>query len=509
MRTINFVWLLFFLCACNHYPDRVLTSLELAGDNRGQLEEAIRHYRKTGKREKVKAVYFLIANMKDKGTYYNDLVDAEGKSVGFKISDFNTTKEQNKWLDSVKMVRGPLHTNEAYEPDLTHITSGFLISNIDKAFIIRDESPFCRGISDADFYEYILPYRVGYERLEDWRGAILTELKDLKDSIYGFSTVLAAANFVDNYYQSFFEYGGGRYFSQKKVRCYSELRNGRQGTCGDMCNLVVFGLRAIGIPSGFDDVPHKPAWDGVGHNWSFIIDVKTGHKFPFDGLSENGPGLFLCPNPNAPKVKRRQFAIQEHSLKSNRSKIPSALYLDYSLDVTGEYFETIDISINLTHECSYPVYLSIWYKGEWVPIDYYEGNGSFYKARFTQVSKNNLYCITSYNNLITKEESGSFIVNRCGEIIFEQSLGRQKNVSINEYWTSWFKDNRMGPFVYKFGSEGNHKLICKKITPKETGQEWLFAPDSVQTNCFYYYSGSAKNQGRIFVLDNKKKIHWY
>ncbi len=192
MRTISFILALFLLCACNRYPDGVLTSLELAGDNRGQLEEVIRHYRKTGEREKLKAAYFLIANMKDKGTYYNDLVDAAGKSIGFKISDFNTTKEQNEWLDSVKTVRGSLHTYEDFEPDLNHITSIFLINNIDKAFAVREESPFCRGISDADFYEYILPYRVGYERLEDWRGAILTELKDLKDSIYGFSTVLAA-----------------------------------------------------------------------------------------------------------------------------------------------------------------------------------------------------------------------------------------------------------------------------------------------------------------------------
>ena len=107
-----------------------------------------------------------------------------------------------------------------------------------------------------------------------------------------------------------------------------------------------------------------------------------------------------------------------------------------------------------------------------------------------------------------KEECGPFIVNRCGEIVFEQSLGRRENVSLNEYWTSWFKDTKMGPFVYKFKPEGNHKLIGKKTTPEGTGKEWLFTPDSVQTNCFYYYSDSLKRQGRIFVLDNKK-IHWY
>ena len=28
---------------------------------------------------------------------------------------------------------------------------------------------------------------------------------------------------------------------------------------------------------------------------------------------------------------------------------------------------------------------------------------------------------------------------------------------MNEYWTSWFKDAGMGSFVYKFGTESNHK----------------------------------------------------
>ena len=501
------------LTACENYPDRVRTSLQQARDNRQQLEEVIRHYNKSGEKEKVEAAYFLIANMKDKGSYYNDLVDAEGKSVGFNISDFNNTEEENVWLDSVKAVRGPLHIYENYELDLTHITSDFLINNIDRAFEVKQESPFCQGISDHDFYEYVLPYRVGYERLEDWRGSILNEFAELKDSIYGFSTLLAATNFIDNYFQRCFWYGGGRYFKQRKMRCYSELRHDWKGKCDDMCNLVIFGLRALGVPSGYDGVNYKQAWDGVGHGWCFVLDAKTGKNYPFDALSENGPGLFNCPNPNSPKVMRTQFAIQENSVKNDPDQIHPALYRDYSQDVTSEYFETVNISISLKHECTYPVYLSIWFRGVWVPIDYFEDTKPFERVSFSHVSKDNLYCLTSYIHSANTEEGEPFVINRYGEIVYEQSLGIQESVSLNEYQSAWFQNANIGDIVYKFGAGGDYKVVCKKVKRKnpENGQsDWLFAPDSVRTNCFYYLSDPVKSHGRIFVLDNdKKNIHWY
>ena len=154
------IQLLLFLVwfgSCCRYPREVRTSLKLAGDNRPQLEEVIRHYKKNRENEKLKAANFLIANMKDKGTYINELVDNNGNPVGFNISNFKNEAEENTWLDSVKAIRGDLHGHEEFLPDLEHITAKFLITNIDKAFEVKRNSPFCKGISDADFLGYILP----------------------------------------------------------------------------------------------------------------------------------------------------------------------------------------------------------------------------------------------------------------------------------------------------------------------------------------------------------------
>ena len=277
MKTrISILYLL--LVSCSSYPDKVADSLRLAGNNRQQLEQVIVHYKRGGKKDKLQAVYFLIANMKDKGTYINELVDSENKSVGFNISDFQNEAEENAWLDSIKAIRGDLHILEEFLPDLEHITAKFLINNIDRAFEAKRNSPFCQDISDVDFYEYILPYRVSYEELEFWRDSVLNEFIGLKDSVYSFTTVLAATNFIDNIFQKRFKYGGNRYFKQKKVRCYSEMLRDKAGKCDDMCNLVVMGLRSLGIPSGFDGISYKRASDAVGHGWCFAFDTKSLFK---------------------------------------------------------------------------------------------------------------------------------------------------------------------------------------------------------------------------------------
>lgn len=248
MKVFTFLMLFIFI-GCKHQPipDNLDNILKKAGNNRPQLEVVIQHYKNDN--AKLQAAYFLISNMEEKGTVVHELVDSEGKPVNFNMSDFNYEADEIKWLDSVKTVRGLLKERETFLPDLEHITSKFLINNIDQAFRVKENSPFCEGISENDFYEYILPYRVGTEKLEYWRDVVLNELsKEQKDSIYNFTNMLAAVNFIDNIFQKKFIFGGSRYYKQKKVRCYSELIHDKVGKCDDMCNIMVMVLRAVGIP---------------------------------------------------------------------------------------------------------------------------------------------------------------------------------------------------------------------------------------------------------------------
>jgi hypothetical protein len=79
--------------------------------------------------------------------------------------------------------------NEAYglmEPviknDVEHITDDYLINNIELAFKVWEEQPWCDNVPFDVFCEEILPYRVANEPLENWREKVLASFAKLNAS---------------------------------------------------------------------------------------------------------------------------------------------------------------------------------------------------------------------------------------------------------------------------------------------------------------------------------------
>ncbi|MFB9107043.1 transglutaminase domain-containing protein [Flavobacterium gyeonganense] len=484
-------------------------SFSIAGENSEELEKVIKHFKKKGDDQKLKSAYFLISNMKNKGTYINDLVDSHGISVGFNISNFKNENEEKKWLDSVTSIRGKLHEYENFLPDVKNISAQFLINNIDRAFEVKQKSPFCKGISDADFYEYILPYRVNTEKLEFWRDSVLNDFsKEQIDSIYNFSTVLAATNYVDKIYQKRFKFGERRYFKEKKVRSYSELIKDKEGKCNDMCNLVVLALRALGIPSGFDSIKYKRASNDVGHEWCFVKDIKTDKNYPFDALSNNGPGFFNLPYKNAPKVLRMQFTIvTDNSIQTQEITIYPDFFNSNFLDVTTEYFETTNVAIPLEKKHQEPLYLSIWHKGWWKPIAYFYDPNQLI-ARFNNVSKDNLYCLTKYRFSTIEQVNEPFIVNKFGEIKYCNSTELKKEISLNSYQNKELKKAKNNTEILDFDTQ---QKICRKVVEEDVKKdEWQnFSEVSLKTNTLYLLVDDATKTQKVFMLKNDGSVDWY
>ncbi|MFC5979095.1 transglutaminase domain-containing protein [Flavobacterium salmonis] len=509
MKLHHLILLLFIVRSYDHSFAQIKNSLNKAGNNVQELETVIKHYKKQSDNEKLKAAYFLIANMDKKGTYINDLVDDKGISVGFNISNFKNENEEKKWLDSVTSFRGKLHEYENFLPDLKHISAQFLINNIDRAFEVKQKSPFCKGISDADFYEYILPYRVDLEKLEFWRDSVLNNFsKEQIDSIYNFSTVLAATNYVDKIYQKRFKFGERRYFKEKKVRSYSELIKDKEGKCNDMCNLVVLALRALGIPSGFDSIKYKRASNDVGHEWCFVKDIKTNKNYQFDALSNNGPGFFNLPYKNAPKVARKQYALlADASVKNDKSVIHPDFFENNMLDVTSEYFETTNVTIQLEKKFQEPLYLCIWHKGWWKPVDYFY-NPNQTNATFNNISKDNLYCLTKYRFFTTEQVNEPFIVNKFGEIKYCSSKELKKQVSLNEYQNKELKKASNNTEILDFD---NQQKICRKVAEKDGKKdEWQsFSEVSIKTNTLYLLVDDFSKTQKVFILKDDGSVDWY
>jgi hypothetical protein len=503
------IFLSIFLICWNNYSQQNQKIIKEVIKKNPELETVIQHYKKKADKEKLQAAYFLIANIGNKGTYTNDLVDSKGISVAYNISNFKDEMAEKKWLDSVTAIKGKLHEKETFLPDSKYITAQFLINNIDSAFEVKEKSPFCKELTDAEFYEYILPYRVSTEKLESWRDQVLNDFSQAeKDSIYSFSTVLAATNYIDKIYQKKFQFGGSRYFKEKKVRSYSELLQDKSGKCDDMCNLMVFALRALGIPSGFDGIQYKRASNDVGHGWCFVFDTKTKRNYPFDALSDNGPGFFNLSYKNAPKVMRKQFAlISPNSIKNDQSIIHPNLFEDNSLDVTSEYFETTNISIPLKKKYPEPLYLSVFNNGWWKPVDYFY-NPNQVTVIFNNVSKDNLYCLTKYRYFTTEEASEPFIINKFGEIKYINSLPSKKDINLNEYKNKELKNAKNNAKILDFE---NKTAICQKIVEENTKKdEWIMtSKNNLQTNTLYHFTDESNKINKVFLLKNDGSVDWY
>ena len=153
---------LLFMFSCQH--DKLLESaLQLAGNNRSELEYVIDYYKETGDRQKLDAAKFLIKNMPGHQHAVSNLDSFNYKAYEEMINN-NISQEDALFLLKKKYTALFFH-----RPDVEVIKAQYLINNIEWAFKVWREAPWGKQISFDHFCNEILPYRVGSEPLEEWR----------------------------------------------------------------------------------------------------------------------------------------------------------------------------------------------------------------------------------------------------------------------------------------------------------------------------------------------------
>ena len=132
-------------------------------------------------------------------------------------------------------------------------------------------------------------------------------------------------------------------------------------------------------------------------------------------------------------------------------------------------------------------------------------------ATFSQVSKDNLYCLTSYHLSEDDEISDPFIVDRYGEIKYALLLGSRKKTDINNYKDKQLNNAKNETMIFEFRKNKNFRKVCVKTVQENLKKnEWSLISDSLETNRFYFLSDSLCSNGRIFVLgEDGKRINWY
>ena len=351
------------------WSDSVENMLISLGDNRVKYEALLEYYSAPEDTLKFKAACFLISNLNYHTSRDRIWLNEETKErLKFDELDYCCFKHSlhafNDLKDSVKVSAVPFMYCDA-----DTLSVDYLKKNIDNAFSIKSK-PWCQNLSFDLFCEYILPYRISTEPVQDWRSTYQSKndwlIKDYKPGMLN-EALCTLLN--DSIRRSFkFTYGIIKRKEPLPLLGAMSLELRKQGECGDVVNYTTFCMRSIGLPSAVDFVPH---WGTSGgrHFWNVLInECGEGQMFMGGGSSLGEYKI----NKEMPKIYRFMFSRQKDAIGSKVAKhnIPDALLKSSSIkDVTDQYVKTSNLSIELKDQpVGSPIFFCVWNNSKWRPV---------------------------------------------------------------------------------------------------------------------------------------------
>lgn len=264
-----------------------------------------------------------------------------------KIENLLNKKERNTWL---------------LEKDIVYAVDVYLESNL-KWNIPFDV--FCEYVLPPFVYDedYIYWRKICYDKYADW---VNREKSTLEICSVINADLMKGFVFSD---------------SAKQVQNWIQFQRNKKGNCIHMSQMILYPLRALGIPVAIDYVI---AWGNVNgaHTWNALYN--KGKMFPFMGLEKvekYNPFLIYeyaaDTTKNAyrypPKVYRKTFSMNK-GYADIACRFPQKvkniqLFNDLHFkDVTREYFPAKTVLVEELTELSDLCFLSVFNSNEWIPV---------------------------------------------------------------------------------------------------------------------------------------------
>lgn len=355
--------------------DLLMRTMEMAGDNRCELGNALNTVGNDSMK-KVAMEYLILNSPYHSSTLGTNLDTLKHRLTQPKMSDKELSLWKTKDLQSRKS-----------ESDVRLLSYDILIDNVNLAVDTWRSRPWAKHYSFEDFCEYVLPYRIGDEPLENWRQSYLDRYSAVYDSLCcDVKDPIEAAHKILTYVRG------------QRVRTLPELSyphlgalyllENRLGYCRDHCDLAIYVLRSLGIPAATDFYRESPSYNSR-HFWTAVID--TLHHVKEFNLGES-PATWENPMQRKKgKVYRQTFSPQ--NITHNNTEIDPFFTNRFIRDVSNEYGFNDSIIISSTHGED-ALYLSVFSHGEYKAIAMAEtAKGA---ATFRNLETNILYFPTAY-----------------------------------------------------------------------------------------------------------------
>jgi len=341
---IFFFFLLLQASSCSDRGKASLSSaLRSAGSNRQELQKVLDRYSRPADSLKLRAAKFLITNMPYHHGYYGNEIKKYGKIFSI-IDSLLYRKEvvtvQDRMLigDSLLNVYGPPQGQLAEKiPDMKIMTGNYLITNIDFAFKAWKTAPWSKKVSFEDFCEYILPYRVRDEQIQQWRPAFYYQYTAMARNYKHADTPRIIFNSMnwDLGYETNFTVYFSKYFPFPQS--LSDVIKGKVGGCETTTFFSATAMRAAGLPVAMDFIPH---WGNTNnrHYMTRLVD-HSGNRVLLTNQNMAGKTWHLV-----------DFSTEfdEHRHVFTPNDMPEGLYVQYVRTIPKVYRYTFSQSPELT-----------------------------------------------------------------------------------------------------------------------------------------------------------------
>ncbi|MDE5568477.1 MAG: hypothetical protein K2J12_08540 [Muribaculaceae bacterium] len=392
---VYFLWIsILFLkntgCTTNYSP--IESSLNISGSNQKELQKVLDYYADDSL--KLEAAKYLIENMPGHFSFVDTIPVNHFYDSLDSLLTVMQDQPYSEIADSVKSIyyRNKIEDLETID-DICVIKSDFLIDNIDRAFEVWENVPWCRGLNFDEFCEYILPYKVAEtQELKPWRAeynAIIADSLErmMSCSLYRISA-FQAAEFVNNCLKNeFCRDPDDQTMPPMFYRPLTRLRV-PYSTCEDLCLSGISIFRAAGIPVAIDYVPLW-GYGNRGHSWA-IVRAPNGHDMPFVPIHMS-PYVQHKINETISKVYRRTYARNQELVKLNDGSrfVPETFRNIFQRDVTPLYADTKNIDLKINIPDNEYAYLCTTSRSFWQPIAFTQVKDG--KAKFIDMGKGCIY----------------------------------------------------------------------------------------------------------------------
>jgi len=471
-------------------------ALITSGNNRKELEKVLQYYsHDPADKFKYKAAVFLIENM----PYY---YSCEGAAIDtFKNVFFRITQEGivgKQALDSVERKYGKLNYNTLSKIyDIHVINSEYLISNIEHSFMVWKKQPWGKHVSFDNFCNFILPYRIQDEPLEQWKPVYYQKFQPVLDSLLKTNSILDACLLLYNHITT-----EPWYFIMEMPPPHlgaNYLLEQRSGSCRDRCDLAMYVMRSLGIPVGVDMVLHSPD-QANRHFWNFVLD-EQGITIEFT-LWEEEPEKNLNTEieKKRGKVYRKYFGVREKCLnhRKHTNNIPQAFQSLFIEDVSSNYIEDnkIYFSKNEIKKNDQKIhYLSVFDISGWFPVDWVEIHHG--TVIFRNIEQGIVYTLTGQNDY-TIPIYYPFILDKDNKKhYFIPDTNNTQTLKLDRKFTMKFMKPHMKRFTGGFFETSNSIDFSNSKT--------LYVIDSISTPKYYEHEISSPDYYRYiryFSPDN-------